>query len=544
MCHKKIIIAVIILILFLFVVQAFSNEIHQAAMKGDLAGVKKILAKKPDSVNSKDKDGKTPLHFAVQSGNIDVSEFFLAQGADINAKDGKGNTPLHTALALKQAEIAKFLLSKGADVTIKDADGTPAIIYALMSGLRELVVPILESGQDVNEEFKDGLRIIHMASLVGDKEIVETLLDRGADINVESKEGITPLYAVIFLGHTELADVLLSRGAEKDYVESQTGRTYLHLAVIKGYGDMVELFGASGLDVNARDNSGKTPLQYAAKYGHKKIADLLVKSGAKAENLEKNYGVSPILNKKLNAGEAAVWYLGTSGWAVKTKNRLLIFDYHIFGRKPDEPFLSNGHITPEEMQGQKIYVFVTHGHNDHFNPAIFEWEESIGDVAYILGFKPKEAPEYIYMNTREKRKIDGMEVLTIESNDAGVGFLVNVDGLVLFHAGDHACKEQDMKGPYSGEIDFLAENGHKLDMAFLPITGCGFRDPVAVRKGVYYALEKLQPKVMFPMHAAGFEYLYKDFVNAASKDKFKTKTKFVCAESKGDRFFYSKGKIK
>lgn len=354
MCHKKIIIAVIILILFLFVAQAFSNEIHQAAMKGDLAGVKKILAKKPDSLNSKDKDGKTPLHFAVQSGNKEVAEFLLAQGADIDAKDGKGNTPLHNAPALKHAEIAKFLLSKGADVKIKDEDGMPAIAYALMGGLNELVVPILDSGQDVNEEFERGLRIIHMASLMGNKEIIEILLDRGADINVKTEENITPLYAAIFLGHTELTDLLLSRGAEKDYVESQTGRTYLHLAVIKGYGDMVELFGANGLDVNARDNGGKTPLQYAAKYGHKKIADLLVKSGAQAKDLEENYGVSPILNKKLKAGEAAVWYLGTSGWAVKTKNKLLIFDYHIFARKPDEPFLSNGHITPEEMQGQKI----------------------------------------------------------------------------------------------------------------------------------------------------------------------------------------------
>ncbi|UCC39738.1 MAG: ankyrin repeat domain-containing protein [Candidatus Aminicenantes bacterium] len=544
MCHKKIIVAVILLVLFLFVTQAFSNEIHQAAMKGDLAGVKKILAKKPDSVNSKDEDGKTPLHFAVQSGNKEVAEFLFAQGADINAKDAKGNTPLHSALAHKRADIARFLLSKGADVKIKAADGTPVIVIALMRGLKELVVPILDYGQDVNEKFEGGLRIIHMASLLGDKEIVEILLDRGADINVKSDENITPLYAAIFLGNTGMADLLLSRGAAKDYVETQTGRTYLHLAVIKGYGDMMELFRAKGLDVNARDNSGKTPLQYAAKYGHKKIADLLIKHGARAKDLEENYGMSPFLKKKLNSGDAVVWYLGTSGWAVKTKNKLLIFDYHIFGRKPDEPFLSNGHIIPEEMLGQKIYVFVTHGHNDHFNPVIFEWKKSVGDIVYILGFKPKKAPEYIYMNPREKKMIDGMVISTIESNDAGVGFLVNVDGLVLFHAGDHACKQQDMKGPYSGEIDFLAENGNKPDIAFLPITGCGFRDPAAVRKGVYYTLEKLQPKVMFPMHAAGFEYLYKDFVKEASKDKFKAKTKFICSGNKGDRFIYSKGKIK
>jgi hypothetical protein len=55
-------------------------------------------------------------------------------------------------------------------------------------------------------------------------------------------------------------------------------------------------------------------------------------------------------------------------------------------------------------------------------------------------------------------------------------------------------------------------------------------------------MEKLKPEVMFPMHVLGFEYLYQEFARDAEKEN--TKTKFACAENKGDYFLYSKGKIK
>jgi hypothetical protein len=51
--------------------------------------------------------------------------------------------------------------------------------------------------------------------------------------------------------------------------------------------------------------------------------------------------------------------------------------------------------------------------------------------------------------------------------------------------------------------------------------------------------DKLQAKVMFPMH--GDETQYRVHAEEAAKRQIKTK---VCyAENRGDRFFYSKGKI-
>jgi len=542
----KTIIILVIVILFFFTVVLLGNDLHDAIQKGDVAKVKTLISNNKELIHMKSEKGQAPLHLAVQNGSQEIIELLISQGADINAKDGEGNTPLITAIALKKTDTARFLLSKGADVRIKNAQEMAPLILALRYGLSELVEPILDSGQDINERFEGNMSILLMATLSGNKEAIELLVDRGADVNAAAQEGgmiITPMYAAIFLGHTDIADLLLSRGVDKDFRDKPTGRTLLHIAVLKGVRDTVSLLVNGGYDVNATDNAGKTPLHYAAQHGHKKIAEFLSQNGARAKNLKENFGMSPLLKKKLKAGEAAVWYLGQSGWAIKTKSKLLIFDYHtLVGPQADEPWLVNGHINPEEIKDQDVYVFVTHEHEDHFNPAIFDWKKSIAGIEYILGFTPEKAAEATVLLPRERMTIGDIEVSTIASTDAGVGFLVKVDGLTIFHAGDHACREKDLKGPYAVEIDYLADKCSSVDLAFLPITGCGFNDPEAVKSGIFYALERLKPDVMFPMHVLGFEYMYKEFARDAEKEN--TKTKFSCAEDKGDYFLYAKGKIK
>jgi L-ascorbate metabolism protein UlaG (beta-lactamase superfamily) len=83
---------------------------------------------------------------------------------------------------------------------------------------------------------------------------------------------------------------------------------------------------------------------------------------------------SPYLKEALNDGEAYIWYLGHTGWAVKTKNHLLIFDYVWVPRSsdiPENPSLSDGYIDPAEIKDCSVFVFVSHSHGDHFDPAIF-----------------------------------------------------------------------------------------------------------------------------------------------------------------------------
>ena len=257
---------------------------------------------------------------------------------------------------------------------------------------------------------------------------------------------------------------------------------------------------------------------------------------------EQKEEIKDLLEKKLAEKEAIIWYLGHSGWAIKTKNHLLIFDYMESESKPAEPTLATGNINPLELKDQQVFVFASHSAADHYSEDIFAWEKSIKNIFYIFGWQAEKKPNYVCMKARQRKKIDDMEILTITSTDAGVGFLIKVDGLVIFHAGDHVHWGGAMD-PFAKEIDYLAKSDKDFDIVFLTIIiGRDLSRWESITKGAFYAIEKLLPKVMFPMHAGGKEHLYKKFAQEAERKKIKTKVH--CAENKGDRFFYQNSRIK
>ena len=61
----------------------------------------------------------------------------------------------------------------------------------------------------------------------------------------------------------------------------------MHLAAEEGHKQIVELLIAKGADVNTEDNVGRTPLDWAATWGMKEIADLLQKQVGKAKKGQK-----------------------------------------------------------------------------------------------------------------------------------------------------------------------------------------------------------------------------------------------------------------
>lgn len=71
------------------------EQLHRAAQSGDLASIEALLGKQYP-VNRFDDLGKTPLHYAVQSGRLDVVDRLIQAGANVNAHDERliGNTPL------------------------------------------------------------------------------------------------------------------------------------------------------------------------------------------------------------------------------------------------------------------------------------------------------------------------------------------------------------------------------------------------------------------------------------------------------------------
>ena len=105
----------------------------------------------------------------------------------------------------------------------------------------------------------------------------------------------------------------------------------------------------------------------------------------------------------LKAGEATVWYLGHCGFAVRTARHVLIFDYQERRdgpqprTRPAAPGLDRGWVDPAEIARDRVRVFVSHSHDDHFDPVIFAWRKAVPDIAYFFGWKAADDPAYHYL---------------------------------------------------------------------------------------------------------------------------------------------------
>jgi uncharacterized protein len=456
------------------------------------------------------------INMAASGGNVEMLEFLLESGVTVNTPNDQGTTALTSAASGAKTEAVRWLLAQGADVNHVDSNGMGALVMCAFRGNGEIAKLLLEAGADLNTKDEFGRTPLLSSAMRGNDEVTTVLLAAGADPNLASERGETPLIKAVARGDLADVEVLLAAGATVDPVETSQGRQALHIASARGYGDVAATLIKAGAPLNTADNAGATPIMLAGNHGNYKVTKALAKAGtgsSKSTNECQLAGTTKKCGEKcpgaLNAskapaqGDARVWYLGHSSMAVQTQNNLLIFDYFENGRGADSPCLANGNICPEELADQKVTVFASHVHGDHYDPVIFDWREQVKDITYVLGFKPDDenVPAHESIGPRESKKFGDVTVHTIASNDSGVGFMIEVDGLTVFHAGDHANRQRDLSGNYCPEIEYLVAAGYHPDLTMLPTTGCNFGDQVAVRTGIDYTLEKFGATTFFPMHA-------------------------------------------
>lgn len=196
-----------------------------------------------------------------------------------------------------------------------------------------------------------------------------------------------------------------------------------------------------------------------------------------------------------------VTYIEHSSFLIELNHCYLLFDYY------------QGEI-PRLDSDKRLYVFASHHHGDHFSTIIFELAKEYPKIQYVISddIRKEEVPEEfqertVFLGIDTDAWVGSLRILTYRSTDEGVAFLVEAEGIHIYHAGDlnhwHWIGEPDdwnrkMGDSYHKELDKM--EGKQVDVAFLPVDS---------RLSRFYCLgadefmKQVGARVVFPMHFWG-----------------------------------------
>jgi ankyrin repeat protein len=133
----------------------------------------------------------TGLHWAARFGLCDIAKEFLRtikedRTSAVNARDSWSQTPLIYAAEHGQFEISKLLLEKGADVDAQGGMNYSNALYAASARGHKLVVKLLlDTGANVNAQGGHYGNALYAASTGGYELVVTLLLDTSANVNAQ-----------------------------------------------------------------------------------------------------------------------------------------------------------------------------------------------------------------------------------------------------------------------------------------------------------------------------------------------------------------------
>ncbi|EEH03304.1 ankyrin repeat domain-containing protein [Histoplasma capsulatum G186AR] len=254
------------------------TAISYSAKNGDFITFDYLLEKGAIPI-FKDNKGRTPLSYAAGCGNLAIAGKLLADArVDPDVGDENGLTPLQWASINGHQKMAELLLEKeGVNVNSMDNKGRTALSYAAELGHDEVVQLLLATNEiDVHLKDECGRTALSWASLSGRRKAVELLLEmEGWDMDAEDKGGDTPLSHAVRHGREMVVELFLDNVYVNRTWTAANGRNLLSFAAGNGHEAIVKLLLATTLDVNVKDNDGLTPLNWAIKEGHGRVAELL-----------------------------------------------------------------------------------------------------------------------------------------------------------------------------------------------------------------------------------------------------------------------------
>ena len=274
-----------------------------AAVAGNNEIVEKLLNRNADTSIADKEGGSTALLQAINNGHVDVVQTILTHNMDEarQFRNITGRTLLHGACVNQQNDIARLLISAGLDPNAQGNRGETPLHDACRADNGSLIETLLEFKADRTIMDNHGRTPRDVAWQHGNLEALAILEDQTSndtdrDSNEYPNASSLPLWAATAMGRTDLVRAIISSGTSltDQLFDPDTQDTALHIAVSADEIETLALLLEAGLDVNAANNTKRTPLHIAAFWNRPNAADLLIKHKAHLELLDQ-WNTTPLM---------------------------------------------------------------------------------------------------------------------------------------------------------------------------------------------------------------------------------------------------------
>jgi L-ascorbate 6-phosphate lactonase len=202
------------------------------------------------------------------------------------------------------------------------------------------------------------------------------------------------------------------------------------------------------------------------------------------------------------AGEIALFYLAQAGFCIRTAaGKTIVIDPYL--SDACERLFNFKRMIPAGISAEELAAdlyLCTHHHADHFDPDTIPVAAKNEKTIFIAApdcevlYQELKIPpsRYIILKEEEQWQKDGIRIRAIFADHGelapdAVGFLIEVDGVIIYHAGDTAFRPHEILSSLRSDVDIM----------IAPING-QFGNMIA-SEACRLAIE-IKPKILIPCH--------------------------------------------
>jgi ankyrin repeat protein len=168
------------------------------------------LIERGSDVNYVDKEGNTPLVYAIEKKSLTVVMLLIKHGANINFFIANRNiTILMYAIELNRMDIVKYLVKCGANINFKNENDINVLISSSKKGKTKIFEYLVKN--NVNDFTSEVIKKVIVDNRL---DLLDILIENNMNINLKDEKGNTPLVYAIQHRNLDIIEYLIHHGAD------------------------------------------------------------------------------------------------------------------------------------------------------------------------------------------------------------------------------------------------------------------------------------------------------------------------------------------